>query len=217
MFLPFCGALSGWRQVRFVALSPMQGSDVNYVTISAVRSLTHPLEDEKSLGFSCVERSSLPWGDARKKDVTTKKTITLHWVVAVGVSVSGWARMRSIGFPKGPLRVDARSTHIVVGVVSAMALAYRVLSWRRTHGAQFRSAQLGLLGSARVPGSFRPLFFAYCLRLFLGMFKMPGFVATTFSGYFICLNTAVSLRRAGTLLQGRWLAFIAWPRTRCLS
>ena len=48
-------------------------------------------------------------------------------------------------FPKGPLRVDARSIHIVVGVVLVMALAYRVL-WRTTYGTRFRISEPGLSG-----------------------------------------------------------------------
>jgi cytochrome b561 len=39
-------------------------------------------------------------------------------------------------FPKGPLRVDARSIHIVVGVLLSFALSYR-LFWRRMKGVRF--------------------------------------------------------------------------------
>jgi cytochrome b561 len=46
-------------------------------------------------------------------------------------------------FPKGPLRVDARSIHIVVGVVLVMALAYRVL-WRTAYGTRFRISEPAL-------------------------------------------------------------------------
>ena len=74
-----------------------------------------------------------------------RTTITLHWLVAVGVLVQ-WLGAHAIDwFPKGPLRVDARSIHIVVGVVLVMALAYRVL-WRTTYGTRFRISEPGLSG-----------------------------------------------------------------------
>ena len=65
-----------------------------------------------------------------------RTTITLHWLIAVGV-LGQWLGAHVIDwFPKGPLRVDVRSIHIVVGVLLVMALAYRVW-WRTTNGARF--------------------------------------------------------------------------------
>jgi len=65
-----------------------------------------------------------------------RTTITLHWLVAVGV-LAQWLGAHAIDwFPKGPLRVDARSIHIVLGVLLVLALAYRVV-WRATNGTRF--------------------------------------------------------------------------------
>lgn len=66
-----------------------------------------------------------------------RTTIMLHWLVAVGV-LGQWLGAHAIDwFPKGPLRVDTRSIHIVVGVLLVMALSYRV-SWRTMNGARFQ-------------------------------------------------------------------------------
>ena len=65
-----------------------------------------------------------------------RTTITLHWLVAVGV-LGQWLGAHAIDwFPKGPLRVDARSIHIVIGVLLVLALSYRVF-WRTMNGARF--------------------------------------------------------------------------------
>jgi cytochrome b561 len=97
-----------------------------------------------------------------------RTTIALHWLVAVGV-LAQWLGAHVIDwFPKGPFRVDARSIHIVVGVLLVVALAYRVL-WRTTNGTRFpilkptlpdrlRSlvhlALYGLLGAVLILGLF---------------------------------------------------------------
>lgn len=65
-----------------------------------------------------------------------RTTIALHWIVALMVPLQ-WAGAHMIDwFPKGPLRVDVRSLHIVCGVLLAALLVYR-LYWRRTHGVHF--------------------------------------------------------------------------------
>lgn len=52
-----------------------------------------------------------------------------------------WAGAHAIDwFPKGPARVDARSVHIVVGVLLAALVTYR-LSWRLTGGTPLASAR----------------------------------------------------------------------------
>src|SRR5579871_1502998 len=62
-------------------------------------------------------------------------TILLHWTVAflvieqfLGAQIIDW-------FPRGPLRTDARSVHILLGVTLAVVLAIRNV-WRRTGGRQ---------------------------------------------------------------------------------
>ena len=65
-----------------------------------------------------------------------RTTITLHWLIAVGV-LGQWLGAHAIDwFPKGPLRVDARSIHIVIGLLLVLALSYRVF-WRTINGIRF--------------------------------------------------------------------------------
>jgi len=64
------------------------------------------------------------------------RTIVLHWVTAAlilfmwgGAHIIDW-------FPKGPLRVDARSVHIVTGVCLLALIMYRAV-WRLKGGTRF--------------------------------------------------------------------------------
>jgi len=60
-------------------------------------------------------------------------TIAFHWLTALLV-VGQWVGAQVIDwFPPGPLRVDARSVHIVAGVLLAALLLARV-GWRATRG-----------------------------------------------------------------------------------
>jgi len=60
-------------------------------------------------------------------------TIRFHWATAVLVVVQ-WLGAQTIDwFPRGILRVDARSVHIVGGVVLTLLLLARLL-WRTTRG-----------------------------------------------------------------------------------
>ena len=79
--------------------------------------------------------------DARRYDMTT---ILFHWATAVLV-VTQWLGAQTIDwFPRGPLRVDARSVHITVGVTLAVLLAARLL-WRVTRGRRLPLADEGAL------------------------------------------------------------------------
>lgn len=63
------------------------------------------------------------------------RSIALHWVTAFLV-VAQWLGAHMIDwFPRGPLRVDARSVHIVVGVLLLAIVIVRVV-WRLTRGKQ---------------------------------------------------------------------------------
>jgi cytochrome b561 len=63
------------------------------------------------------------------------RSIALHWVTAFLV-VAQWVGAHLIDeFPRGPLRVDARSVHIVVGVLLLVIVIVRV-AWRLTRGRQ---------------------------------------------------------------------------------
>ena len=77
--------------------------------------------------------------DARRYDTAT---IFFHWATAVLVATQ-WLGAQTIDwFPRGPLRVDARSVHITAGVLLAALLAARVL-WRATGGRRLPLADRG--------------------------------------------------------------------------
>ncbi len=78
---------------------------------------------------------------ARSYDATT---IFFHWATAVLV-VTQWLGAQTIDwFPRGPLRVDARSMHITFGVLLAALLLGR-LFWRVTGGRRLPLADAGAL------------------------------------------------------------------------
>lgn len=69
----------------------------------------------------------------RHYDLQTRR---LHWTTALLVLFM-WGGAHAIDwFPRGPMRVDARSAHILCGLVLAALTAYR-LHWRRTRGVVF--------------------------------------------------------------------------------
>ena len=73
-----------------------------------------------------------------------RTTVFFHWATALLV-VLQWFGAQAIDlFPKGPLRVDARSVHITVGVTLAALLAARMF-WRATGGRRLPLADQGLL------------------------------------------------------------------------
>jgi cytochrome b561 len=61
------------------------------------------------------------------------RTIVFHWATAILVATQ-WLGAQIIDwFPKGTLRVDARSMHIVCGLLLAVILLSRI-AWRLTRG-----------------------------------------------------------------------------------
>lgn len=73
-----------------------------------------------------------------------RRTIALHWLTAALV-VGQWFGAQVIDwFPRGPLRVDARSVHIVAGLALATVFVVRVV-WRLTGGRRLPPADRGLL------------------------------------------------------------------------
>ncbi len=71
-------------------------------------------------------------------------TMFFHWATAILV-VTQWLGAQMIDwFPRGPLRVDARSVHITLGLSLAVLLAARVL-WRLTQGRRLPLADTGAL------------------------------------------------------------------------
>ena len=79
--------------------------------------------------------------DAKRYDPAT---MFFHWATAVLV-VCQWLGAQTIDwFPRGPLRVDARSVHITAGLVLTALLAARLL-WRVTRGRRLPLADHGAL------------------------------------------------------------------------
>jgi cytochrome b561 len=71
-------------------------------------------------------------------------TMFFHWATALLV-VTQWLGAQVIDwFPRGPLRVDARSVHITFGVLLAALLVGRV-AWRLTGGRRLPLADKGAL------------------------------------------------------------------------
>ena len=71
-------------------------------------------------------------------------TVGFYWATAILV-VAQWVGAQTIDwFPRGPLRVDARSVHIVVGVLLAGLIAARLI-WRVTGGRRLPLADKGAL------------------------------------------------------------------------
>ncbi len=71
-------------------------------------------------------------------------TMFFHWATALLV-VTQWLGAQVIDwFPRGPLRVDARSVHITFGVLLAALLMGRVV-WRLTGGWRLPLADKGAL------------------------------------------------------------------------
>lgn len=71
-------------------------------------------------------------------------TIVFHWVMAVLITVQ-WLGAQIIDwFPRGHLRIDARSCHIVLGVVITVLLAVRIM-WRLSSGRRLPPVNEGLL------------------------------------------------------------------------
>ena len=67
-----------------------------------------------------------------------------HWLTAVLVATQ-WLGAQVIDwFPRGPLRVDARSVHITMGVLLAVLLVARIV-WRLTGGRRLPLADRGAL------------------------------------------------------------------------
>src|SRR5215831_19307695 len=84
-----------------------------------------------------------PSGTAERYDATT---IVLHWITAILV-VSLWVIAHYIDdFPRGPARVNMRSMHILLGIVLATILMYRIY-WRVRRGRAMPPINAGRLAS----------------------------------------------------------------------
>jgi cytochrome b561 len=78
---------------------------------------------------------------ATRYDTTT---IVFHWITAILVAAQ-WLGAQTIDwFPRGALRIDARSAHITGGVLLALILLARII-WRLTAGRHLPPADTGPL------------------------------------------------------------------------
>lgn len=71
-------------------------------------------------------------------------TIWLHWATALLV-VEQWVGAKTIDMWEGPLRIDARSVHIALGISLGFIVLFRMV-WRATQGKALPNADTGLLG-----------------------------------------------------------------------
>jgi cytochrome b561 len=72
-------------------------------------------------------------------------TIVFHWVMAILLLIQWlWAQIID-WFPRGPLRVDARSFHITLGMLLVALLTARII-WRLTKGRHLPPSDSGILG-----------------------------------------------------------------------
>ena len=115
-----------------------------------------------------------------------RTTVVLHWAVAFGVLFQ-WAGAHLIDdFAPGPMRVDARSVHILVGLLLTVAIAARM--WWRVKGgvrlAQDRRRSLAIAARATHVTLYLLLTAAVSLGLFntwlrgdsvVGLFHIPRF------------------------------------------
>ncbi len=72
------------------------------------------------------------------------RTMFFHWATAVLVVTQFVGAWTIDYFPRGPLRVDARSLHITFGTILAILLVARIV-WRATGGRRLAPADGGAL------------------------------------------------------------------------
>ena len=95
-------------------------------------------------------------------------TMFFHWATAVLV-LGNWLGAQTIDwFPRGPLRVDARSVHITVGVLLAALIIGRLI-WRLTGGRRLPLADKGALNVV-AKGTHWTLYALVIAMVSLGMF-----------------------------------------------
>ena len=115
------------------------------------------------------------------------RTIAFHWATVVLVAAQ-WVLAQVIDdFPRGAPRVAARSTHIVLGLVIAAVVLWRVL-WRATRGRRLPAADRGALHAvAKLThwGMYGLIAAALLLGMFTawaqgdsiyGLFKLPDYM-----------------------------------------
>ena len=115
-----------------------------------------------------------------------RTTVRLHWITA-GLVVLLWLLGQTIDwFPRGDARVYARSTHIVLGAVLVVVVAWRIY-WRATGGRRLPTTELGRLRAAATVGHFLLYLLVVATLLFglanacergdniFNLFRLPAF------------------------------------------
>lgn len=91
-----------------------------------------------------VEQAAAAIGTPARYDGVS---IFLHWVTAALI-VTLWGLGQTIDwFPKGPPKIDARSTHFLLGLTLGIVLLIRV-AWRASAGRSLPLADKGWMGLA---------------------------------------------------------------------
>jgi cytochrome b561 len=104
-----------------------------------------------------------------------RTTIVLHWLTAVLVIVQ-WTIGRTTGLlPRGPLRVDIWSVHVVLGVCIALVLVARIV-WRLRRGRR-------LPGVGTAPERAAASFVHIALYVVLAVVVVLGFANTYVHGF----------------------------------
>jgi cytochrome b561 len=81
--------------------------------------------------------------DATNLDRYDRRTIQLHWATAI-IVIFQWVVGRLNGFlPKGPLRLDIWSVHVLVGFLLVAIILWRIW-WRATAGRKLPPADHGI-------------------------------------------------------------------------
>jgi cytochrome b561 len=71
-------------------------------------------------------------------------TIRLHWTVAILVAIQWSVGRIAIVMPRGPVRVDIWTMHVLIGFALACVIIFRVV-WRLWRGQKLPAADRGLL------------------------------------------------------------------------
>jgi cytochrome b561 len=99
--------------------------------------------------------------------VYDRRTIAFHWITAALVLLA-WGMAQIIDFfPRGELRVDARSVHFVFGLALAVILCLRIAN-RATAGRKLPPAEGGVLHLA-AKGAHYGLYALMIAQLLLGI------------------------------------------------
>lgn len=132
--------------------------------------------------------------DRQRYDTTS---IILHWLVAALVAAL-WLGGETLGwFTEGPARLDARSAHILLGVVLGMVGGVRFV-WRLSFGEMLPPADAGALGlTARI--THVGLYALLAAMVLVGMLLLWATGDSAFNHFPTPANDAASLALAGKL------------------